>query len=125
MQQLICDVIEVGLLVYGMCVGLIFFVDMVLDGIEGQEFFGGMDIDVWCNVFGCQIELFEIEFSVLVFGQVLVCVIFICVLIVECVGVDVEVFVLFVDGMVVVVEQGSLFGMSFYLEVDGEMCFYE
>lgn len=125
MQQPIRDAIEAGLPVYGTCAGLILLADTVLDGIEGQESFGGMDIDVRRNAFGRQTESFETELSVPALGQAPVRATFIRAPIVERVGADVEVLASLADGTVVAVEQGSLLGTSFHPEVDGETRFHE
>jgi len=125
MQQPIRDAIEAGLPVYGTCAGLILLADTVLDGIEGQESFGGMDIDVRRNAFGRQTESFETELSVPALGQAPVRATFIRAPIVERVGADVEVLASLADGTIVAVEQGSLLGTSFHPEVDGETRFHE
>ncbi|AZH78619.1 pyridoxal 5'-phosphate synthase glutaminase subunit PdxT [Microbacterium sp. Y-01] len=125
MQQPIRDAIEAGLPVYGTCAGLILLADTVLDGIERQESFGGMDIDVRRNAFGRQTESFETELSVPALGQAPVRATFIRAPIVERVGADVEVLASLADGTVVAVEQGSLLGTSFHPEVDGETRFHE
>ena len=54
-----------GLPVYGSCAGLILLANKVIDGIVGQETFGGLDITARRNAFGRQIDSFEgeIEFK--------------------------------------------------------------
>ena len=54
-----------GLPVYGSCAGLILLSNKILDGVEGQETFGGLDITSRRNAFGRQVDSFEgeIEFS--------------------------------------------------------------
>lgn len=74
-----------GFLVYGLCVGMILLVSEILDvGVVGCQvlFLCVMNMMVWCNVFGSQVDLFEgdIEFVGL---DDLVCVVFIWVLWVE------------------------------------------
>lgn len=125
MQQPIRDAIASGVPVYGTCAGLILLADTVLGGIEGQESFGGMDIDVRRNAFGRQTESFETELAVPALGQAPVRATFIRAPIVERVGADVEVLASLADGTVVAVEQGSLLGTSFHPEVDGETRFHE
>ena len=46
MQAPIRAAIADGMPMYGTCAGLILLADRVLDGIDGQESFGGMDVDV-------------------------------------------------------------------------------
>ncbi len=48
-----------GMPAYGSCAGMIMLADRVLDAVEGQETFGGLDITVRRNAFGRQIDSFE------------------------------------------------------------------
>lgn len=48
-----------GLPVFGSCAGMILLANEILDGIEGQETFGGIDVVVRRNAFGRQSESFE------------------------------------------------------------------
>ena len=54
-----------GMPVYGSCAGLILLANKVIDGIVGQETFGGLDITARRNAFGRQVDSFEgeIEFK--------------------------------------------------------------
>ncbi|MBU6263687.1 MAG: pyridoxal 5'-phosphate synthase glutaminase subunit PdxT [Actinomycetales bacterium] len=63
--DLIKSRISSGLPVYGSCAGLILLSNKILDGVEGQETFGGLDITSRRNAFGRQVDSFEgeIEFS--------------------------------------------------------------
>lgn len=125
MQQPIRDAIRDGLPVYGTCAGLILLADEVLDGIDGQQSFGGLDVSVRRNAFGRQTESFETELDVPVLGEAPVHATFIRAPIVERVGADVEVLATLPDGGIVAVRQGSLLGTSFHPEVDGETRFHE
>ena len=125
MQTPIREAIAAGMPVYGTCAGLILLADRVLDGIEGQQSFGGMDIDVRRNAFGRQTESFETDLGVPVLGEPPVRATFIRAPIVERVGVGVEVLAALPDGTVVAVEQGPLLGTSFHPEVDGETRFHQ
>ncbi|MDF2507062.1 MAG: pyridoxal 5-phosphate synthase glutaminase subunit PdxT [Microbacterium sp.] len=125
MQEPIRTAIRAGLPVYGTCAGLILLADTVLDGIDGQESFGGMDIDVRRNAFGRQTESFETELDVPALGEPPVHATFIRAPVVERVGTGVDVLAALTDGTVVAVEQGSLLGTSFHPEVDGETRFHE
>ncbi|PRB13415.1 pyridoxal 5'-phosphate synthase glutaminase subunit PdxT [Microbacterium sp. MYb62] len=125
MQAPIRDAIAAGMPVYGTCAGLILLADTVRDGIDGQESFGGMDIEVRRNAFGRQTESFETEIDVPALGDRPVRATFIRAPIVERAGADVEVLAALADGAIVAVEQGNLLGTSFHPEVDGETRFHE
>ncbi|MCW2905109.1 MAG: glutamine amidotransferase [Streptosporangiaceae bacterium] len=51
--------IEAGMPAYGSCAGMIMLADRILDGIEGQETIGGIDMVVRRNAFGRQVDSFE------------------------------------------------------------------
>ncbi|MEU4015733.1 pyridoxal 5'-phosphate synthase glutaminase subunit PdxT [Microbacterium sp. NPDC028030] len=125
MQRPIRDAIGSGLPVYGTCAGMILLADAVLDGIDGQESFGGMDIDVRRNAFGRQNDSFETELDVPALGAPPVHATFIRAPVVDRVGAGVHVLASLADGTVVAVEQGALLGTSFHPEVDGETRFHE
>lgn len=125
MQEPIRAAIAAGMPMYGTCAGLILLADTVLDGIVGQESFGGMDIDVRRNAFGRQTESFETDLDVPALGEPAVHATFIRAPIVERVGAGVDVLASLPDGTVVAVQQGSLLGTSFHPEVDGETRFHE
>ncbi len=114
-----------GLPVYGTCAGLILLADEIVDGIEGQQSFGGMDIAVRRNAFGRQTESFETELDVPELGDPPVRATFIRAPVVTRVGQDVRVLAALPDGTIVAVEQGRLLGTSFHPEVDGETRFHE
>ncbi len=50
-----------GLPGYGTCAGMIMLADRILDGIDGQQTLGGLDIEVRRNAFGPQVESFEVD----------------------------------------------------------------
>jgi len=50
-----------GMPTYGSCAGMILLADRIVDGVEGQETFGGIDMTVRRNAFGRQIDSFESE----------------------------------------------------------------
>ncbi|KQR38361.1 pyridoxal 5'-phosphate synthase glutaminase subunit PdxT [Microbacterium sp. Leaf159] len=125
MQQPIRAAIAVGLPVYGTCAGLILLANEVLDGIEGQQSFGGMDVSVRRNAFGRQTESFETGLDVPVLGDEPVHATFIRAPIVERAGDGVEVLASLPDGGIVAVRQGALLGTSFHPEVDGETRFHQ
>ena len=53
-----------GLPAFGSCAGIILLADRVLDGIEGQQTLGGLDVTVRRNAFGRQVDSFEAELAV-------------------------------------------------------------
>ncbi|KDA05631.1 glutamine amidotransferase [Microbacterium sp. CH12i] len=114
-----------GLPIYGTCAGLIMLADTVLDAIEGQESFGGIDIAVRRNAFGRQSESFETELDVPALGKPPVRATFIRAPIVERVGRNAQVLATLVDGRIVAVEQGNLLGTSFHPEMNGETRFHQ
>lgn len=125
MQGPIRAAIAAGLPVYGTCAGLILLANEVLDGIEGQQSFGGMDVSVRRNAFGRQTESFEVALDVSLVGDAPVHATFIRAPIVERAGDGVEVLASLPDGGIVAVRQGPLLGTSFHPEVDGETRFHE
>ncbi len=125
MQTPIREAIAGGLPVYGTCAGLILLADEVLDGIRGQESFGGLDVAVRRNAFGRQTESFETELAIAALGEPPVRATFIRAPIVERAGKRVEVLATLPDGGIVAVEQGRLLGTSFHPEVDGETRFHQ
>ena len=53
-----------GLPAFGSCAGMILLADRVLDGIEGQQTLGGLDVTVRRNAFWRQVDSFEAELAV-------------------------------------------------------------
>jgi 5'-phosphate synthase pdxT subunit len=51
--------IREGLPAFGSCAGMIMLADNVVDGVRGQETFGGIDMTVRRNAFGRQVDSFE------------------------------------------------------------------
>jgi pyridoxal 5'-phosphate synthase pdxT subunit len=52
-----------GMPAFGSCAGMIMLADRVVDGIEGQETFGGIDMTVRRNAFGRQVDSFESDIT--------------------------------------------------------------
>ena len=117
--------ISSGLPVWGTCAGLIMLADTVLDGIEGQESFGGLDIAVRRNAFGSQLDSFETDLDIPVVGEPALHAVFIRAPIVETVGESVQSLASLPDGRIVAVEQGNLLGTSFHPEMTGDTRFHE
>ena len=125
MQQPIRRAIADGMPMLGTCAGLIMLADTVVDAIEGQQSFGGLDVIVRRNAFGRQIESFEAEIDVPALGEPKVKAAFIRGPVVEGVGSRTEVLAALDDGRVVAVEQDGLLGLSFHPEITGETCFHQ
>lgn len=125
MQQPIRDAIASGMPVLGTCAGLIMLADDVIDAIDGQESFGGLDVVVRRNAFGRQVESFEAAIDVPAFGGEPVSAAFIRGPVVEAVGPRAQVLAALPDGRVVAVEQDNLLGLSFHPEITGERRFHE
>jgi 5'-phosphate synthase pdxT subunit len=108
-----------GLPVFGTCAGLIMLADEIIDGIEGQETFGGLDVVVQRNAFGNQLDSFEVDLG---FEGVegLVHAAFIRAPLITMVGAKATVVSSLADGRVVGVRQGNRLGISFHPEVTGE-----
>ncbi len=98
--------------------------DRVLDAIDGQQSFGGLDVAVRRNAFGSQLDSFETDLDVAVLGEPPVHAVFIRAPIVEDIGAGVTVLAQVHDGQVVAVEQGNLLGTSFHPEITGETRFH-
>jgi 5'-phosphate synthase pdxT subunit len=117
--------IAAGLPVYGTCAGLIMLADTILDAIEGQQSFGGLDVVVRRNAFGSQTESFETNLNVPGLGVEPVNAVFIRAPVVESMGPRVRALATLDDGRVVAVEQGNLMGTSFHPEITGDTRFHE
>jgi 5'-phosphate synthase pdxT subunit len=109
-----------GLPTFGTCAGLIMLADEILDGVQGQIGFGGLDVSVRRNAFGNQLDSFETDlpFSGISSGDVHAA--FIRAPIVERVGRGVEVLSTLEDGRIVAVRQDNVMGISFHPEIVGE-----
>jgi pyridoxal 5'-phosphate synthase pdxT subunit len=114
-----------GLPVWGTCAGLIMLADTVLDGIEGQQSLGGLDIAVRRNAFGSQLDSFETDLDIVGLGELALHAVFIRAPIVESASADVTTLASLQDGRIVAVEQGNLLGTSFHPEMTGDTRFHE
>ncbi|MGX1791818.1 pyridoxal 5'-phosphate synthase glutaminase subunit PdxT [Microbacterium sp. NPDC055312] len=114
-----------GMPMFGTCAGLIMLADRLVDAIEGQQTFGGLDVTVRRNAFGRQVDSFEGPVLVPALGGEPVHAAFIRGPVVETVGPDATVLASLDDGTVVAVEQGNLLGISFHPEISGEPRFHE
>ena len=109
--------IKDGLPVYGSCAGMILLADRIVDGIEGQKSFGGLDVTVRRNAFGRQVDSFE---SDLTFNGQNLHAVFIRAPWVEDVGKGVEVLST-AAGHPVAVRQGNLLATSFHPELTADL----
>ncbi len=116
--------IKAGLPVYGTCAGLIMLSANILDGIEGQQSLGAIDIDVRRNAFGSQTDSFEVDLAVPAIGDPPLHAVFIRAPVVERIGTEVKVLAALADGRVVAVEQGNLLGTSFHPEMTQDHRFH-
>lgn len=115
--DLLRDRIRGGMPVYGSCAGLILLSDRILDGIEGQETFGGLNITTRRNAFGRQVDSFEgeIEFN----GIGTLNGVFIRAPWVEEVGEGVDVLATS-HGHPVAIRSGKILATSFHPEISGD-----
>lgn len=124
MREPLQAAIAEGMPVLGTCAGLILLADRLVDGIAGQQTFGGLDVTVRRNAFGGQTESFETELDVPAVGEPPVRATFIRAPVVDDVGPSAEVIARLPDGTVVGVRQGRLVGLSFHPELDDETRFH-
>lgn len=113
-----------GMPMLGTCAGLIMLADTVVDAIDGQDSFGGLDAVVRRNAFGRQVDSFEAELRTPALEGPPVRAAFIRGPLIESVG-SATVLATLADGRVVAVEQGRLLGLSFHPEISGETRFHE
>jgi pyridoxal 5'-phosphate synthase pdxT subunit len=110
-----------GMPAFGSCAGMIMLADRVLDGVPGQQTFGGIDMTVRRNAFGRQVDSFEAELDIQGIHPLFHAV-FIRAPWVESVGPAVE--ILGRDGStgrIVAVRQGPLLATSFHPELTGDV----
>jgi 5'-phosphate synthase pdxT subunit len=125
--------IATGMPAYGSCAGMILLADRVLDGTEGQQTLGGLDVTVRRNAFGRQVDSFEETIPLTGVPGGPFHAVFIRAPWVESVGPDVEVLGTAVGGAgrgdpgggpaagrIVAVRQGGLLATSFHPELAGD-----
>jgi len=117
--------ISAGMPTLGTCAGLIALADRLVDGIEGQQTLGGLDVAVRRNAFGRQGESFETELEVPAFGAPPVPAAFIRAPVIEEIGRRATALAQLPDGRVVAAEQGAVIGVAFHPEQSGETRFHE
>jgi 5'-phosphate synthase pdxT subunit len=113
-----------GMPAYGSCAGMILLADRILDAIEGQKTFGGLDITVRRNAFGRQVDSFESDIDFNDGGSQKVHAVFIRAPWVEEIGKNVKVLATVVspDGQShpVAVQESNLLATSFHPELTGD-----
>ncbi|HEY6748170.1 MAG TPA: pyridoxal 5'-phosphate synthase glutaminase subunit PdxT [Mycobacteriales bacterium] len=113
-----------GMPAYGSCAGMILLADRVLDGVQGQQTLGGLDVTVRRNAFGRQVDSFEESIPVTGIDGGPFHAVFIRAPWVESVGADVEVLGVVeggpAAGRIVAVRQGGLLATSFHPELAGD-----
>lgn len=117
--ELISGRIKAGMPVFGSCAGLILLSNRIIDGIVGQESFGGLDVTARRNAFGRQVSSFETELSFKGISGEGVKAIFIRAPWVEEFGPAVDVLAEF-DGHPVALQQGRILATSFHPELTGD-----
>lgn len=113
--------ISAGMPVFGSCAGMIMLADRLLDGVGGQETFGGIDMTVRRNAFGRQVDSFEADIRLSGVPGAPLRAVFIRAPWVEETGPDVE--VLGSDpgtGRIVAVRQGPALATAFHPELTGD-----
>lgn len=112
--------ISQGLPVYGSCAGMILLANRIIDGAQGQETFGGLDITVRRNAFGRQVDSFE---STIDFDGVAIDAVFIRAPWVEQSGPGVETLSI-AAGHPVAVREGKLLATSFHPELTSNLAIH-
>jgi len=112
--------ISAGLPVYGSCAGMILLADRILDGAQGQQTFGGLNITVRRNAFGRQVDSFESEIE---FNGAPMHAVFIRAPWVEECGKEVDILSS-AAGHAVAVRQGNLLATSFHPELTSDLAIH-
>ena len=120
LHEPIARAITTGLPVLGTCAGMILLADRIVDGIAGQQTFGGLDMTVQRNAFGSQLDSFETDLQFPAVGAPPVHAVFIRAPVVVAHGPGVEVLSRLDDGRIVAVRHGRLIATAFHPEVSGE-----
>ncbi len=114
-----------GMPAYGSCAGMIMLADRIVDGTEGQETIGGLDVVVRRNAFGRQVESFEEDIHLAGLAGGPVRAVFIRAPWVESVGAGVQVLGAVeagpCAGRIVAVRQRGLLATSFHPELTGDL----
>ncbi|MCX9193060.1 pyridoxal 5'-phosphate synthase glutaminase subunit PdxT [Carbonactinospora thermoautotrophica] len=116
--------VRAGLPAYGSCAGMVMLADKILDGVDGQETVGGIDMVVRRNAFGRQVASFEADLEIRGVAGEPFRGVFIRAPWVESVGAGVEVLAQIHHpedaSRIVAVRQGNLLATSFHPELTGD-----
>jgi 5'-phosphate synthase pdxT subunit len=116
--------IGAGLPAFGSCAGMIMLADRLLDGVSGQQTFGGIDMTVRRNAFGRQVDSFESDIRLRGFAEPPeqpFRAVFIRAPWVERTGDAAEIIGTYAaTGRIVAVRQGPLLATSFHPELSGD-----
>ena len=113
--------VSAGLPVFGSCAGMIMLADRLLDGADGQQTVGGIDMTVRRNAFGRQVDSFENDIELAGLPGPPFRAVFIRAPWVEQTGGQVEILGTEpVTGRIVAVRQGPLLATSFHPELTGD-----
>jgi 5'-phosphate synthase pdxT subunit len=118
--------LSAGLPAFGSCAGMIMLADRLVDGVPGQQTFGGIDMAVRRNAFGRQVDSFESDITLTSMAGPPLRAVFIRAPWVEQAGDEVE--ILGTDeraGRIVAVRQGPLLATSFHPELTGDPRIHE
>ncbi|HWG14495.1 MAG TPA: pyridoxal 5'-phosphate synthase glutaminase subunit PdxT [Streptosporangiaceae bacterium] len=118
--------LSAGLPAFGSCAGMIMLADRLVDGVAGQQTFGGIDMTVRRNAFGRQVNSFESDVSLTGMAGGPLRAVFIRAPWVEQAGDEVE--ILGTDSRadrIVAVRQGLLLATSFHPELTGDARIHE
>jgi len=118
--------LSAGLPAFGSCAGMIMLADRLVDGVAGQQTFGGIDMTVRRNAFGRQVDSFESDIRLTGLPGKPLRAVFIRAPWVEQAGDGVE--ILGTDdhaGRIVAVRQGSLLATSFHPELTPDTRIHE
>jgi len=115
-----------GMPAFGSCAGLIMLADRLVDGAEGQQTFGGIDMTARRNAFGRQVDSFEREITLHLDGEqdTPFHAVFIRAPWVERAGEEVTVLGED-DGRIVAVRQGALLATAFHPELTQDTRIHE
>ncbi len=113
--------VSAGLPVFGSCAGMIMLADRLLDGADGQQTVGGIDMTVRRNAFGRQVDSFESDIALAGLPGPPFRAVFIRAPWVEQTGGQVEILGTEpATGRIVAVRQGPLLATSFHPELTGD-----
>ena len=114
-----------GMAAFGSCAGMIMLADRIVDGADGQETIGGIEMTVRRNAFGRQVDSFERDIVLAGIAsppEPPYCAVFIRAPWVEAVSERVEILgTERATGRIVAVRQGPLLATSFHPELTGDL----